>query len=320
MADEESRHVRVIFTPSGKQADVPADMTVLQAARKLGVDLDSVCGGRGICGRCQIVPSYGHFAKFSVQAEPHNLTPFSAVEARYQQKRGLAQDRRLGCSCRLIGDMVIDVPETSQLHKQVVRKLAEQRDIVIDPLIRLYYVEVDQPDMEHPSGDLERLYDALFRQWSLEVNNASAHIPAMLQAVLRKSDWCVTVAVRRCSSELKIIAIWPGLKERILGVAVDVGSTTMSAHLCDLLSGEVIQSAGSMNPQIRFGEDLMSRVSYAMMNPGGEQELTAVVQDALGRLIIDVCEQAACDRSDVLECVIVGNPVMHHLLLGWSPV
>ncbi|MGH8270100.1 MAG: ASKHA domain-containing protein, partial [Steroidobacteraceae bacterium] len=129
--------------------------------------------------------------------------------------------------------------------------------------------------------------------------------------------WKVTVAVHAGE---RIVGIWPGFHEQALGLAVDIGSTTIAAHLCDLESGEVLASSGVMNPQIRFGEDLMSRVSYSMMHPGGAQQMTAVVREALNRLAADVARQAKAHTDNILEVTLVGNPIMHHLLLGIDPV
>ncbi len=315
--NQTTENIKVVFTPSGKRGEVAAGTTVLSAARKLGVDLDSVCGGRGICGRCQVEPSWGEFAKFSIHAVDNNLSPFSQTEERYQSKRGLKTKRRLGCSTKLLGDMVIDIPAESQVHQQVIRKRAEVRDIIIDPVIRLYYIAVEEPDMDHPSGDFERVNDALLQQWNVNICTASMPVLEHLQTLLRKSDWKITVAVR---DDKIIVAAWEGLKERFLGAAVDIGSTTMSVHLCDMRTGEVLHSVGIMNPQIRFGEDLMSRVSYIMMNPDGNIELTRSVRHALVSLLEQVCAQITEDPNDVLEVVFVGNPIMHHLLLGWNPV
>jgi uncharacterized 2Fe-2S/4Fe-4S cluster protein (DUF4445 family) len=312
----------VIFTPSGKRGRFPAGTPILTAARQLGVDLDSVCGGRGICSRCQITPAYGEFPKHGLSVREDALSAWNQVEERYRQKRGLIEGRRLGCQATVQGDVVIDVPPESQVHKQLVRKRAEAREIVMDPATRLYYVEVAEPDMANPKGDLERLLDALWEQWQLANIIGDLRTLQMLQRALRDGEWKVTVAiyVGRGRSDGRIVQVWPGFYEgRIYGVAVDVGSTTMSCHLCDLVSGEVKASAGIMNPQIRFGEDLMSRVSYSMMNPGGAAEMTRAVREALNALIGQVAAEARIDRSEILEGVLVGNPVMHHLFLGIDP-
>ncbi|MDX1655444.1 MAG: ASKHA domain-containing protein, partial [Candidatus Competibacteraceae bacterium] len=303
----------VVFLPSGRRGRFPLGTPVLQAARALGVDIDSVCGGRGICGRCQVEQAVGEFAKHGVSSRAGHLSECSPVE---QQFSGLKEGRRLSCQATLLGDTVVDVPPDSQVHRQVVRKRAEVHDIELDPLVRLHYVEVQEPDMHDPAGDLRRLNEALEFEWRLTDLHSDLRVVQRLQKALREGQWRVTVAVHQAK---QILAVWPGLRERVYGLAVDVGSTTVAAHLCDLSSGEVVASGGIMNPQIRFGEDLMSRVSYVMMNPGGEQAMTRAVRQALNTLIGQVCEEAGILPEEVLELTFVANPIMHHLLLGIDP-
>ena len=307
----------VVFTPSGRRGRFPAGTSVLQAARALGVDLDSVCGGRGICGRCQVVQSIGEFAKHGIRSDPAHLSPAGEVERRYAGGNPLAADRRLGCSALVRGDVVIDVPPESQVHRQVVRKRVEVHDIEMDPMVRLHYVEVQEPDMHDPAADLRRLKEALEFEWRLGRLRCDLDVLETLQEALRAGDWKVTVAVH---GERDLVAVWPGYKDRIYGLAMDVGSTTLAAHLCDLSSGEVVAASGLMNPQIRFGEDLMSRVSYVMMHPGGDAEMSAALRAALNELARGVAEAAAIEPLDILEATFVGNPIMHHLLLGLNPV
>jgi uncharacterized 2Fe-2S/4Fe-4S cluster protein (DUF4445 family) len=209
------------------------------------------------------------------------------------------------------------VPASSQVHRQVVRKEADAHAIELNPVVRLHYVQVKQPDMHDPSGDLRRLFEALEAEWSLTGLTCDLSVIQTLQPILRSGAWQVTVAVHAAK---QIIGVWPGLHELVYGLAVDIGSTTIAAHLCDLASGEVVASAGVMNPQIRFGEDLMSRVSYSMMNPGGAALMTAAVREALCGLAVDVARQAGISHEDILEATLVGNPIMHHLMLGIDPV
>ncbi len=313
----------IVFTPSGKRGRFPIGTPVLTAARQLGVDLDSVCGGRGICSKCQITPSYGEFPKHGVTVDADALSEWNAVEQRYQDKRGLKPGRRLGCQATVQGDIVIDVPPESQVHKQVVRKAASARVIEMDPATKLYFVEVDEPDMHVPTGDFERLSRALADQWGIEGVVADLSVIRKLQPRLRKGNWAVTVAVYNdhTGAAPRVLDVWSGLHEAgIYGIAIDLGSTTIAAHLTDLTTGEVIESAGLMNPQIRFGEDLMSRVSYSMMNAGGDQEMTRAVRDALNTLMQDLAQAAGIDPQLMLEVTFVCNPVMHHLLIGVDPV
>ncbi|MDI3335977.1 ASKHA domain-containing protein [Defluviimonas aestuarii] len=312
----------VIFTPSGKRGRFPVGTPILTAARQLGVDLDSVCGGRGICSKCQITPGYGEFSKHGVTVSEDALSEWNEVEARYDRIRGLKQGRRLGCQAKVMGDVVIDVPPESQVHRQVIRKSATQRDIVMDPATHAYYVEVTEPDMHSPSGDFQRLCDALRDQWQIEGLEAETGLLGKLQPALRKGEWKVTVAIHRDHRDKpRIIDIWPGFYEgRLYGLAIDLGSTTIAAHLCDLRNGNVLASSGLMNPQIRFGEDLMSRVSYAMMNPGGDREMTEAVRTAINGLAQSIATEAEIDPGQIVETVFVCNPVMHHLLMGIDPV
>ncbi|WP_108482412.1 ASKHA domain-containing protein [Oceaniglobus ichthyenteri] len=313
----------VIFTPSGKRGHFAKGTPVLQAARQLGVDLDSVCGGRGICSKCQVSPGYGEFSKHGVTVAPDALSEWNSVEERYKSKRGMLDGRRLGCQATVQGDVVIDVPPESQVHKQVVRKEVTLRDIRLDPATRLYFVEVDEPDMHEPSGDLERLSAALEAQWQTGPVTAPLAVLRKLQPVLRKGNWQVTVALHQGHNDVmaQIVDIWPGLYEDgLYGLAIDLGSTTIAAHLCNLLTGEVLGSAGRMNPQIRFGEDLMSRVSYVMMNPGGDVAMTNAVREAMDALAVEIATECGLAPHAIVETVIVCNPVMHHLLMGIDPV
>jgi len=307
----------VVFTPSGRRGRFPLGTSVLQAARALGVDLDSVCGGRGICTRCQVVLSEGEFAKHGVSSRAGHLSADTRGELRLAASGVLRAGRRLGCAARIAGDVVIDVPPDSQVHRQVVRKRPEVHDIELDPVVRLYYVEVQAPDMHDPTGDLRRLEQALEFEWRLEGLRCDLRVIQGLQQALREGGWKVTVAVH---NDNEIVSVWPGFRDRVFGVAVDVGSTTIAAHLCNLATGEVVAAAGAMNPQIRFGEDLMSRVSYVQMNPGSEAELTRVVREAVNALVAEVADEAGVGADEILDVTFVGNPIMHHLLLGISPV
>ena len=352
-----NRSALVVFTPSGRRGRFPLGTPLLQAARALGVDIESVCGGRGICGRCQVELSVGQFAKHGLTSAADHISPLSTPERRYAAQRRPLGARRLSCHTQLLGDVVIDVPPESQVHRQVVRKAAQARDIRLDPVVRLCYVEVPEPDLDRPCGDQERLLAALAEHWGIPHPRLDFRLLPELQRVLREGKWRVTAAVRTSAppapSAAKggagragiqnapsqvaalagagdgvgtlddggaVVALWPGLQERLCGLAVDIGSTTLSAHLCDLASGEVLAEAGRMNPQIRFGEDLMSRVSWLMMHPGRERELQEAVREALNGLIGEMTKQAGVRADEVLAVTVAANPIMHHLFFGLSPV
>jgi uncharacterized 2Fe-2S/4Fe-4S cluster protein (DUF4445 family) len=307
---------QVIFTPSGRRGRVPAGTTVLDAARSLGVDIDSVCGGRGICGRCAVTPAFGEFAKHGITSAATHLSPAGEVEGAYRADHGLAADRRLSCTAELLGDLVVDVPPESQVHRQVVRKDLDARPFVLDPVVRLHTVDVVPPDLATPTGDLGRLFDALRAEWGLDGLRADLAVIRALQPALARGDYRVTVAVH---GGRDVIAVWPGFHDRAFGVAIDIGSTTIAGHLANLTDGTILASAGVMNPQIRFGEDLMSRVSYVMMHEGGDKELTDAVRKALDGLLATLANRGGIKRAEILELALVGNPIMHHLVLGIDP-
>jgi uncharacterized 2Fe-2S/4Fe-4S cluster protein (DUF4445 family) len=307
----------VVFTPSGRRGRFEAGTTVLDAGRALGVDIDSVCGGRGLCGRCQVEPSLGEFPKLGLISQADHLSAPGDVEAAYADAHGLASERRLACTAAIGGDIVIDVPPESQVHRQVVRKELARRAFEIDPVVRLHYVQVAAPVLASPRGDMPRLKDALAAEWGLTGLEADLQVIRALPAALVSGSYGVTVAVH----EARVItAVWPGLHERALGVALDIGSTTLAGHLVDLSDGSVLASEGVMNPQIRFGEDLMSRVSYAMLHPDGAAAMTRAVRAAVSKLVASLAARAGVAARDILELAVVGNPIMHHLLLGLDPV
>ena len=329
--------VRVVFTPSGLSGTVAAGTDVLAAARHLGVDLDSVCGGRGICGRCAVAPASGSFPKWAmdVAADAHGAR--NGVEDTYAGRRGLADGLRLGCQLALRADAVVDVPASSQVHRPVVRKSINLGDLQIDPVVHLYYVTVPAAELGLNGPGQERGADASAAERLL---TAIAHdhgvgpradgpgepleLPVSILRQLHRATASptegTTVAVW---NGRRVAAVWPGYVDAAYGVAVDIGSTTVAGHLLDLATGEVVASAGVMNPQIRFGEDLMSRVSYVMMNPGGDVALTTTIRQALddlvGSLVAGAPPDRAVTRDLVLDVVLVGNPIMHHIVLGIDP-
>jgi len=307
----------LVFMPSGKRGRFTIGTPILDAARNLGVDIDSVCGGRGICGRCQIEVTEGEFAKHAIRSSIDNISTISDSEETYSKKHGLREGHRLCCQATLQGDLVIDVPASSQVHHQVIRKAYEDHNITIDPVVHAYFIEVAEAQLDDADGDLQRLLVALENEWQLVNLHCELPIIQKLQSTFKQGKRKLTVAVR---NNERIVDIWPGFKDGLFGIALDIGSTTIAAQLCDLGSGELLASAGLMNPQIRFGEDLMSRLSYIMMNDGGEKDLITTVRDSINQLIKDVCDQVKMQVSDVMELTIVGNPVMHHLVLGINPV
>ena len=321
---------RVVFTPSGIEAAAPEGSTVLDAARTAGVDIDSVCGGRGLCGRCQVAPSTGQFAKWGLTSSGDALSAPGPTELDYRGKRPLGPGHRLSCQAAVLGDVVIDVPAQSQVHSPVVRKAIDLGEITVDPVVTLHYLDLPAAELGDEISDAERVAGALAQHWGLPDVAVPASALPSLSSAMAAGNGAVTAVVhtRRRGDEAEsdaevverqVLTVRPGYSDDAYGVAVDVGSTTVAGYLLDLATGEVAATAGRMNPQIRFGEDLMSRVSYAMMNPGGTAELTAAVRAAVDEMVGELCETAGIGRASVCDLTVVGNPIMHHLVLGIDP-
>ena len=302
--------------PSGLRGQVPAGTTVLQAAQRLGVDLESICGGQGKCRKCQVLPQEGEFSKHGITSRAEHLSPLTETELHQQSKNRLKGARRLGCNARILGDLVVDVPEESQQHKQHIAKAVTAYDIQVQPALHLYTVTLPEPDMHAPISDKRRLQQALIKEHELPEMDCEMSLLRQLQPALAKAGRQITVAVYQFQ---KIIAVWPGIKEEVYGLAVDLGSTTIAAQLCNMMTGEVVATADTMNPQIRFGEDLMSRVSYVMMNDGGDVAMTEVVREAFNQLAKRAAKSAKIKMDDILDMTVVANPIMHHLFLGIDP-
>ncbi|MEO0494792.1 MAG: ASKHA domain-containing protein [Actinomycetota bacterium] len=314
--------VTVVFTPSGVTADVAPGTTVLDAARQVGVDIDSTCGGRGLCGRCQITPSTGEFAKWGIVSDESAVSPWTSLESGYRGRRPIEPGSRLGCQAQALADVVVDIPPASQVHRPVVRKKIDLEGLTLDPLITARYVELPELELGDERSDAEMLREALATDWGIEGAVVDGRVLPQLHPAIVDGKRAITAVVHRDGA---VMAVRPGFDEIVYGVAVDVGSTTIAGYLVDLTTGEVVADAGAMNPQIRFGEDLMSRVSYVMMNPGGDIELTSAVRGALDQLVEDLADGLDTEldtgdvRAHIHDIVLVGNPVMHHLLLGIDP-
>ncbi len=317
MSADSARSHHIVFQPSGRRGEVPYGTNLLEAARALGVELESICNGRQTCGKCQVVVEEGHFPKYGITSAADHLTSVDSREARYFEKHPRLPGRRLACACEVRGDLVLFVPEESQARKQVVRKAATERAIEVDPAIRLYYVEVAEPTLEHQLGDWDRIAAELQASFGLPGVRLDPVLLGELQETLRRGDWKVTVTVWQGREAVRV---QPGYVEEAFGLAVDVGTTTVAMHLCDLRTGQVLATVSRMNPQVAYGEDLMSRVSYCDDNgPAGLATLHNAIIGALNELAVQAAAEAGVTADAITEIVLVGNSVMHHILLNIPP-
>lgn len=309
---------QIIFMPSGRRGPAKRGESLLDVARRLGVEIESICGGRLTCAKCKVQVEDGVFSKHGIVSKPSHLTASSDKEqSLLGRSNGDAADGcRLSCTAHIQGDVLVFVPEESRAHKQIIRKAATERYIDVDPAVRQVYVEVDQANLGEHRGDWGRLQSALESQWQLM--GLVIDLPALqkLQPALRQGNWAVTVTLWH---DREVIDVQPGYKEGVYGLAVDVGSTTIAGHLCDLRTGEIVGTESLMNPQVTYGEDLMSRISYAMSNPSGLDKMHSAIIDTLNTLASRVARAAGLQNRQIHDAVIVGNTTMIHILLGINP-
>ena len=308
---------QVIFQPSGRRGAVPEGETLLEAARSLGVGIESLCGGQGTCGKCKVKLVEGAGERDAPTSRPGHLTPFAEAEVRFIDAAERAQGFRLACAAAIRGDLLIDVPEQSRTGVQVARKGAGSQTVSLNPAVRLVGVTLPPPDLGDPRGDYERLAAALAARLGGERPAIDHPALTALPGALRQGRWSVTVALWQ---EREIIAVFPGSRPEACGLAIDVGSTTIAAYLCSLTTGRLLAAGSLMNPQVAFGEDVMARISYTQEHPEqGLERLTGAVREGINGLIGTITAEAGLTPGDILDLTVVGNTAMHHLLLGIDP-
>jgi uncharacterized 2Fe-2S/4Fe-4S cluster protein (DUF4445 family) len=260
----------VIFQPSGRRGVVQKGITVIEASRRLGVDIETLCGEKKVCGKCKVRIEEGRFEKYNINSKRAHSGTWQEEESKFINAEDREAGYRLGCVATVQGDILVFVPEESRAGKQVVSKAARDIHIDHDPAVKLYYVELDEPSFEEPTGDFERICGQLERQYDLKDLQIDLFTLRQLPTVLREGNWKVTVSIWM---DQELIRIRPGKVEDIYGLAIDVGTTTVAGYFCNLRTMEVVDTVSLMNPQCKYGEDVMSRITFHMMNPDGRAQL-----------------------------------------------
>lgn len=302
---------KIIFTPSGVQTTaVPGD-SVYDVALRAGVDIQSICGGNGICKRCQCSLQTGNHSKFGLSVTDEALFKLRPAEKKAIHDGDMADGFRLACRAKITGDAIIDIPPHARQMQSAIRKAAFDLPGPITPPIALRMVKLPEPTLHDHLSDTESLIDALGGAVTVD-----PRVTLKIQPLLAAHDRTLICVVR---DDAYVVDIWSPERDGLYGAAIDIGSTSIALYLYDLRSGALVHQASAMNPQIRFGEDVMSRVSYVMMNTGGREKLTAAVQSQLREMLTEAREAVGAEVDQVLELVCVGNPIMHHTLIGVDP-
>jgi uncharacterized 2Fe-2S/4Fe-4S cluster protein (DUF4445 family) len=306
---------QVVFQPAGRRGEVEIGRTLLEAAQELGVAIEANCGGAKSCGKCKVIieaKTDSRRPSFS----PDHVSPLSGDERDLLTETEIKAGYRLACVAQITGDLPVTVPEESRGGKQVVLETGKDRELKLNPAVRLYTVTLTPASLEDPAADYRRLINALEKEYGLSGLWMDPLILRDLASLLRKNKWSVSAVVRQ---DREIIRVASPDSTDLYGVAVDVGTTTLAAYLCNLKTGEVLGKTSKMNPQIAYGEDILSRISYTMEVDGGLDTLQRLIIVALNELTETLCAGAGISPVNVDEMVLVFNTVMHHIALGINP-
>ncbi len=336
----------VIFQPSGRRGEVPKGINLIEASRLLGVDIEALCGEKKVCGKCIVRVEEGHYEKYGVTSSKDNCSPWQEEEDKFINAANKEKGLRLGCVAKVEGDLLIFVPEESRAGKQVVSKAARDIHINHNPAVKVYYVQVDPPTFEEPTGDFERVCRALEREYGLKDLTVDIFALRQLPTALRDGKWSVTCSVW---NDKEVIRFRPGKADKAYGIAIDVGTTTVAGYFCDLTTMEVLDTVSMMNPQCKYGEDVMARITFHMTTLDGLQRMSDDIIEGLNDLIDkaiagthppkkkikkkkgekgpdeyeEVPEEGKTylrlEREDVEDITIGFNTAMHHILLNLNP-
>lgn len=290
--------LKVDFEPIGRRGTCISGWSLLRCAHELGVGIAATCGGHGTCGRCRVILVRGHLS------EP------TSIEHELISSCDLANGVRLACQATPLTDCLINVPAESLTATQRIQVEGLQAVQGTDPPITNYKVTTAPAGLEDVRADDQRILTALTETYGIECTILDPEAARELPRTLRSGEWTAGVTTR--GTEIVGVGPWPA---PTLGLAVDLGTTKIAAYLLDLTSGETLGARGAMNPQIRYGEDVVARLTHALSRPEGSKELATEALAAIAELGATLAADARIDPSRIMETVIVGNTAMHHLLL-----
>lgn len=311
------KDVEIVFQPSGRRGMVPAGTTILAAAQGMGVGIEAVCGGKGVCGKCRVIIEEGRFEKLGLVSGKAHVSGLSAVEEKFLSPEELARGYRLACLAQVRESLVVTVPEESRTAKQVILEQGRERSYRLAPAVKQYSLVLPPASLSDARDDRQRLLEALEERYGLKDLIVDYTVLRDLPLLLRKEEWQVTVTLWQGR---EIIRVVPGAEvPHSLGIAIDVGTTTLAAFLCDLATGELLGKASRMNPQIGYGEDVLARISYAMTEEKGREKLQQAMLEAISVLAEEMTAKIGREALEVDEIVLVYNTAMHHFTLGMEP-
>jgi len=295
---------RITFAPSFKEVVIEEDRTLLDAARKAGVYIDSQCNGKGKCGKCRIRVMEGQ------------TIPFTSQEAEFISYQDKELGYRLACSTRITGDVTVFVPDQNILASAAAKKVFSKRSAVLNPAVKSYVLDLTEKK-EFENIWFEYIAKLLAERHGLLNLAGNAECLKNINELLKKGEGKITLFVWM---DKEIISVRPGVNGTMLGLALDIGTTTVALYICDLHTGNVLASGSITNPQVLFGTDIMSRISYSVDNPivglkRMREELTGAVNTVINQMAVN----KGFSSDHIMDATIVGNTVMHHIFLDMAP-
>ncbi len=300
------RHLEVTFEPLGRKVHVLNGTTILQAAKDARIKIRSECDGQGICGKCKVIT--------------HNVEGLSDLtenEKEHLSSSDISSGYRLACQTTITQDIVVTVPPESRIWTLELQTTGLERPVPLNPSIRKFHIQLSEPTLSDPTPDSERLIEYLEDRFDLGKLEIEYELLQILPKILRKADWNITATVW---DNQKITGVQGGdTTDEILGLAVDIGTSKLAIHLVDLTTGRTVGTGAIENPQVAYGDDIMSRIAFAMNNPRKLELLQRSVVEAINSLVKDILTKTGISSHNIFEATVVGNTVMHHLFLGIQP-
>ncbi|MGB9629331.1 MAG: ASKHA domain-containing protein, partial [Thermodesulfobacteriota bacterium] len=314
--DDVKKKFVVIFKPSGRRGLIQKERSIREASIEIGENIEGPCGGKGTCGKCKVKIEDGFFEKYGINSSIKSLSPISSAEKEFLSHEDEKNGFRLACQARIFGDIVVWIPEESRLRRQVIRKAIREINIKINPAVKKYFFELPKAGLNDLRGDWERIQDEFKRKYGLVGIGIDYQVLKDLQKIIREGNWSITVSLW---NDQEVIKVEPGYIDKAYGMAIDIGTTTLAGYLCDLSDGRVVATSSMMNPQVVFGEDIMSRINYAIKEPHGLERLNQAIMDGINGMIEEATSIAGLNPMDIIDMTAVGNTCMHHIFLHLDP-
>lgn len=311
---------KIVFEPFGTVTYIDENENILRAAQRVGLKLEAYCNGQQICGKCKIKISDGDFPGYGgIHSSMKNVTEMTNHERQLLTLAEVKEGYRLACMTKVCEDVVVEIPRESRTGQQVILEKGKERKIECKPSVKAYTISIEKPTLEDHEDDFTRVKKAFLQKYKELSQELSMDYEVLrnLPVALREGNWKITALILHGKKVIKVVPA--EMKIHSYGVAVDVGTTTVALYLCDLQTGEQLQTASLMNPQIKYGDDVLTRISYCVSREDGVDELQGILMEELNRAIAEMAEKEKIEKHDIVECVLVFNTVMEHIALKIPP-